>query len=1483
MKKSGILLIFLSGCLIQLLGQETLHFHPDPALFIQEARDYFGERNPEATRILLSKLETAQKDGKLEENHWIDLSGKANFLEKMGGQPLPDFYQLIDAFLEVTNPAVNRSFYLEWSGHLDKLLQKTRKNLNQVKAFLDFTVSLARNGTLFYSSAFQWNVRPGLNACGTDSSFYVTIPPSDLTAKGSGDSTVIFSTGGRFYPDTNIFYGEGGSVTWQRLNIPAGQVYVKLGRYKIDLQKMSYTIDSVNLIDHRYFQDQLIGRIENKIVAGVSPLTAGYPRFTAYELRNRIKNLYPGMDYEGGFSLQGLKVLGVGLPSQKSVLTIFNKEKPLFRLASSYFSFQSGQALGINTEASIYLGADSIYHPGLLFQFNEKQKEISLVRDGQGLSPSRFLNTYHGYDLNAELIRWQIGDTAMTLTGLPGSIENRASFESSDFFNVDRFNEIMIADTRHPVAVVKQCADYYHSGTYTLEDLSLFMNKAQSEVEKMLLRLSFFGFVRYNSETRIVDVQERAYDFLKKNAGDQDYDVIRFESAHEPPEPNAILSLTDNHLKVFWVRKIEISQSRNVILFPKDGMVEILNDRDILFDGEVQGGLIRFIGKQFRFNYDDFTIQLEKVGELRMQVFEKTRTKDEKPLLADVTSVIEYTRGILRIDEPTDKSGLKVEDYPEYPVLQTDTNAYVYYDQKEILNGVYPRQTFNFNISPFILKGLTLMSFSDSLVFPGLFVTADIFPPIELALRHQTDHSLGFETFKTPKEGYPVYKGKGQFFDNIAMSKAGLKGSGRLEYLNSILISDDFLFLPDRVTTVAKLFSINKDTTDAGNPETQGQQMTINWYPGSDKLIAESREGPLNMYGKGKFDGALSLEPNSLSGKGTITFDGYSVTSDTIRFYKDSYEVVGGDLRIFRETPAEKADPDQADDVGSLLVAHRFNGLVDVKDQKARFEPAGTASNVVFSKNRYEAKPRAFSWNITDGKLNFEDAIFRMASKPGDSLNFKSGLADFDLKDLAIQAHSVDYIDVADVRVFPVDRNVIIRKYARIDSLRMATVASRDTALRHRITSATVSVADHKKYFAKGNYLYKDVAGREFFITFNDIQPDRNGISVGKGTIPVEKNFGLSPAFRFYGQVKWQNNERYIFFDGQTQLSHSCPNITLQWIKFSSPIYPDSVSIPIDSITLNEEKEKLYKGFFLSNEPIELYSTFIGPHLRYSDQPLISANGWLWYDEAKNQYKLASAQKKADPESDGPILIMDSKACVTEAKGPLTLGVDLGRVTVAGAGRLVNDLRQDSVKGSVMLTVDFFMDPKILDFMAKSINNASGLEAVNYGDPAFREAFKSLIGRAKGQELLEQISFTGKWKKIPDELMHTLVFTDIRFKWNPETGSYQSVGKLGISNIMGEPVNRKVNGYLEVIHRRGGDAMTMYIEIDRQSYFFLSYSRGVMQCVAGPGFEKFNTMIRNTKEAKRKLKARTEGDEYQYYIGTYQLVQDFLRRFSVVR
>jgi hypothetical protein len=273
----------------------------------------------------------------------------------------------------------------------------------------------------------------------------------------------------------------------------------------------------------------------------------------------------------------------------------------------------------------------------------------------------------------------------------------------------------------------------------------------------------------------------------------------------------------------------------------------------------------------------------------------------------------------------------------------------------------------------------------------------------------------------------------------------------------------------------------------------------------------------------------------------------------------------------------------------------------------------------------------------------------------------------------------------------------------------------------------------------------------------------------------------------------------------------------------------------------------------------------------------------LWFDRSSGKYSLASEEIEKNPSVDGPVMTFNPDKCEVDATGKIEPGVDLGQVRLGSAGRLIHDIRKDSLYGQTILTADFYLDSKLLDYMASSLNKASGTEPVNYASPEFRNAFRAYLGRARAEELLGQLGMLGRWRKVPDELLHTITFTDIQFKWNPETGSYQSVGKIGIGNIQEEPVNKKVDGYFEIMHRRGGDTFTMYLGTDRQSYFFLTYSRGVMQCLAGPKFEKFNNLIRDAKESKRILETKPGEPTYQYYLGQYRQVQEFLSRFGIER
>ena len=131
---------------------------------------------------------------------------------------------------------------------------------------------------------------------------------------------------------------------------------------------------------------------------------------------------------------------------------------------------------------------------------------------------------------------------------------------------------------------------------------------------------------------------------------------------------------------------------------------------------------------------------------------------------------------------------------------------------------------------------------------------------------------------------------------------------------------------------------------------------------------------------------------------------------------------------------------------------------------------------------------------------------------------------------------------------------------------------------------------------------------------------------------------------------------------------------------------------------------------------------------------------------------------------------------------------------------------------------------------------------------------------------------------MPESFKKTLVFNDLKMKWNNESKSYQSFSKIGISNIYSKQINKYVDGKVELIKKRSGDILTIYLEINQNNWYFFSYTRGVMQAISSN--VEFNTAITETKPDKRKSKAEKGQEPYQFMYSTERKKTDFLRDFD---
>ena len=154
-----------------------------------------------------------------------------------------------------------------------------------------------------------------------------------------------------------------------------------------------------------------------------------------------------------------------------------------------------------------------------------------------------------------------------------------------------------------------------------------------------------------------------------------------------------------------------------------------------------------------------------------------------------------------------------------------------------------------------------------------------------------------------------------------------------------------------------------------------------------------------------------------------------------------------------------------------------------------------------------------------------------------------------------------------------------------------------------------------------------------------------------------------------------------------------------------------------------------------------------------------------------------------------------------------------------------------------------------------------------------------LVGNSNYKEFKDQLMLYANEAKLPKSTQHTILLGNVKFKWHTEIGSYLNYGKIGIATINNKPVNKYIEGYLQILKRRSGDLMKFYFELPNKDYYYFTYSRGVMQTLSNN--EDFVKAIQDIKKKARKLKTRRGETPYRYIIATEQNKVQFLRNMRL--
>ncbi|MBN2173535.1 MAG: hypothetical protein JW731_05355 [Bacteroidales bacterium] len=1493
MRKPGIIILIVSLAVLMfnsVYSQTFKQFSTESEEFLNQLKDIFSKVNSKDDKdkcdVLFDQFYESWNTGVYNTEKKEEIRNLCNLFLNRRLRAYPDYYNLLSGLNGLMLFDQPEESYLAWIKSVEELV-KDKRSTKPITSFLETSNYLINESVLYRSKATEWK------ADNLDFLFvYDTIPKVifeslNLTCYANKDSSVIYNTKGVYYPLDSKWIGNKGKINWERAGFNEEEVYAELQNYDIYLGFSKFTADSVAFYNKKYWMRPLLGTLEEKILANVTEENASYPRFTSYVKQIAIESLFQDIDFIGGIEMKGAKLIGSGDREINAKITFLKDKKEFIRITSDNFVIYPDRISSALATASIMFEEDSIYHPGLQMNYVNDKRELSLIRAGDGRVKSPYYDSYHSIDIYSEAIYWEMDKPTIDFEAVRGvSGIGLATFESSNYFSESRYLKLQGIDLRNPLNIIKDYTEKYNVRDIHVQGLAEYMRMPQEQVIAMLVNLSNKGFVIYDRDTQFARIKEKLYDYINAVNKKIDYDVIQFNSETYRAQ-NASLELDSFGLKLFGVPIVILSDSQNVFIYPDNQQLMLKKGTNFAFSGKIHAGAFDFYARKSEFNYDQFKLEMPVIDSLSLVVSSFETDEFGKRHSVRVKNVISDLGGELYIDEPNNKSGLK--NFPNYPIFTSTKDAYVYYDNPSIFHGVYNREKFFFYVYPFTVDSLDNFK-TELLEFNGYLASANIFPDFEDTLKVQRDYSLGLRSV-TPPSGYPAYGGKGTYFNDIALGNQGLRGKGSLQYLTSTAWSDDFIFFPDSCNTIARNFVITEQLTPIEYPAVKGLDVKLHWVPYQDEMIVKRTELPINMFNnQSELDGTLVLTPEALKGAGTMSFQDAEMKS---KLYTFKQHEIFADSADFNLKSTEFAQ--------SAFSTKNYYSHIDFNERKGQFVSNGGASFVEFPVNQYICLIDEFNWymdsyEIAIGSMEkeaemaqyndltirelidvpLEGSEFISIHPDQDSLSFISTIASYSLKDYTLYAEDVKYIRVADAAIFPTDRKITIGRNAKMSTIADANILANTVTRYHEIYDAVVNIKSKREYIGIGNYDYVDEKDFRQKIFLKDLGVDLTHQTVGKGSVSDSTGFTISNDFDFAGNITLNANNQFLSFDGGFRIRHTCNPGRRNWIKFKSDINPKDIYINVAENLTSLGNENIEASIMFSNETNRFYSGFLNERRNSSDQKILSAHGFIRFDKITEEYKIGSMEKLKGLNMAGNQLTLGRKQCILTGEGTMNLGADLGRVSAQAYGKITHYVIPDSTQFDLVLSVDFPFDDNALDLLFENMTGKN-LQGVNLTSPVFLKALSDMLGEEEAEKIVADVRLFGKFRRYPDELHHTILFSDVKFKWNYATRSYISEGPIGIGSIGKNQVNKYVEGYIEIERKRTGDVLSIYLEFENsRNWYFFNYRNNLMQTISSN--TEYNNVVRELKDDKRTVKEDKEGDEYRYIISNLRKKTDFLRK-----
>jgi hypothetical protein len=421
----------------------------------------------------------------------------------------------------------------------------------------------------------------------------------------------------------------------------------------------------------------------------------------------------------------------------------------------------------------------------------------------------------------------------------------------------------------------------------------------------------------------------------------------------------------------------------------------------------------------------------------------------------------------------------------------------------------------------------------------------------------------------------------------------------------------------------------------------------------------------------------------------------------------------------------------------------------------------------------------------------------------------------------------------------------------------------------HNLKNGNIQIVSRNKFTGDATYQFVNVRKDTFNIKMGNFELKEIGMegelrkrekgtlsTVARAEVGERDSVFLSPKMLYKGEIAMLAPIKNLSLDGYVIPDlKKYPKLGGYWIAYKGN-KSEEITINVDR-NLKSGNSPIFAGlhFRTTSSANGIYPTFLSAKDTPEDQNIFVANGTFRRDEPKKLFSILPT--KQDPKSliGNEYELIDEKGIIN-LKGTFNLLENRLDQYLQTSG--FAKIRLDTPKHTfnMMMLFNFpIAQPLVLNMGDKIVKTNLDL-GVNDGAIKFdNDEFQTKIAQfISDKELIDYQTKAAKEHiplyRVSPKFNTTALFSDLKLQWNPQFNTFNSVGKLGVSNIGELDINAKIEGYIEIVKNPIiGDEMYVFFELSDEIWYYMGYKEGQMGLISSD--ESFNNLIAAKDKGKK--------------------------------